>query len=87
MNALKHANPTNIDIEIRFSPSQDILISVSDDGKGFDTEILHDHTHQDNTGFGMFTMKERLQEIKGTLTIASTLSQGTTATIEVPMHA
>lgn len=88
MNALKHARCSNITIQMHIAPNaSDIVISVSDDGIGFDPSVLHDHSHSDNSGFGMFTIKERLHEIGGELHVESTPNQGTTATINIPFIA
>ena len=51
------------------------MISISDDGRGFDaTKLQHDRL-----GFGI--MQERVQAIGGTLTIESQPGHGTQVTV------
>lgn len=56
-----------------------IKVSVKDDGKGFDVV-------QKREGIGLKNMKERMQEIQGTLTLQSEKDEGTTLIFEIPLH-
>ncbi|MEY2880216.1 MAG: hypothetical protein RLZZ15_2596 [Verrucomicrobiota bacterium] len=62
-NALKHARPRVIDLEIGFEPALVRLI-VRDDGCGFDPAAEHADGH-----FGLRGMKERVEQMKGELSI------------------
>jgi signal transduction histidine kinase len=72
-NALKHANPSHLTIAI-LNEYKRILVSVTDDGSGFDVVNaagpIQGH-------FGLLGMKERLNALGGTLVIRSNLGQGT----------
>ncbi|KUP04376.1 histidine kinase [Bacillus coahuilensis p1.1.43] len=77
-NALKHAQPTEIQVKIEIKKEK-VLVIVKDNGKGFDTE----NTKQGS--FGIMGMKERVELLNGTLSILSKIDVGTAITIEVPL--
>ncbi len=56
-----------------------IKVCVKDDGKGFDVM-------QKREGIGLKNMKERIQEIQGTLALQSEKDEGTTLIFEIPLH-
>lgn len=70
-NSLRHSNASTILVELK-TDDQGIVLSIEDDGCGFDTT----HT-DDGKGFGLEGMKERANLVGGQLTISSSLSQGT----------
>ncbi len=77
-NAVKHASPTRIEARLGFEVGS-IRLRVSDDGQGFDpiaAARLEGH-------FGLATMKERAEQIKGSLHISSTLGKGSCVEITV----
>jgi PAS domain S-box-containing protein len=68
-NSIKHAKASLIHIDFKID-DKGLNISVSDDGIGFDTnkklknKIL-------NSGFGLFTLKERIHNLNGTVNVIS----------------
>lgn len=76
-NAYKHADPTEIQVKIEIRATKVIMI-IKDDGKGFDP------TMKKEGSFGLIGMKERVNVLKGELTIQSKLNVGTTLTIDIP---
>ncbi len=78
VNAVKHAESDNINIKIIYLPDS-IQLSVSDDGKGFDTERC-----LEGGGFGITSMKQRVQRMNGTLLIKSDAGKGTEITVRIP---
>ncbi|HEY5446082.1 MAG TPA: two-component regulator propeller domain-containing protein [Pyrinomonadaceae bacterium] len=80
-NAVKHAAARNIDIKLRYE-SDSLMLSVQDDGSGFDTEniiplgIGH---------YGLTGMRERAERIGGRLTLKSQIGRGTELLVEVPI--
>ena len=56
------------------------MLSVSDDGCGFDPEGPEVRGQR----LGLTSMQERATELGGTLTVDSTLGEGTTVRLEVP---
>jgi len=80
-NALKHAAARNIDIKLQYS-SDSLMLSVQDDGNGFDTT----KTIPLGVGhYGLTGMHERAERIGGRLTLKSQLGQGTQLLVEVPL--
>ena len=61
-NVAKHANASCVDIEIEHSGTEWIM-SVTDNGIGFDAKPALDATHR--AGLGLVTMRERTQAIGG----------------------
>lgn len=82
-NIVKHAN-ANI---ARVSLEKDrnfIKINVFDDGIGFDPSVINNRGH--DTGFGIFSIRERLKGIKGQMDIKSRPGFGTHISITVPIN-
>ncbi|WP_368503254.1 sensor histidine kinase [Alkalihalophilus sp. As8PL] len=77
-NAYKHAQPTEIQVKIEIKPTKVIMI-IKDDGVGFDTTKLKEGS------FGLMGMRERVNMLKGELTIQSKKDIGTIISIEVPL--
>jgi two-component system, NarL family, sensor histidine kinase DesK len=74
-NVVKHSKATKCRISIHQTVTE-IVIAVSDNGKGIDSERYFDE------GNGLIGMKERLEFVNGTLEMVS--KNGTTVTIRVP---
>jgi signal transduction histidine kinase len=78
MNAVKHAEPANIRLQLE--PAADgARLTVSDDGKGFDPDQGSPEGH-----YGLTMMRERAQVAGGTLAMDSSPGQGTIVTAEFP---
>ena len=80
-NAVKHAAARNIDIKLRYDPDR-LMLSVQDDGSGFDTENI---IPLGVGHYGLTGMRERAERIGGRLTLKSQLGQGTELLVEVPL--
>jgi signal transduction histidine kinase len=78
MNAVKHAEPTYIRVQLEPTPDG-ARLTVSDDGKGFDPEQGSPEGH-----YGLTMMRERAQVAGGTFEMDSRLGQGTIVTAEFP---
>ncbi len=80
-NVIKHAQATKIELEIH-KGKKFYYISLRDNGVGFKNE----NKSKDLTkgGFGLLSITERLDSIKGQFKIESKLGEGTTATIVIP---
>jgi PAS domain S-box-containing protein len=78
-NALKHANPKNIVIELEhWNGTLDVV--VRDDGGGFDAVQM-----VKNGGMGITNMRERAQLFRGSLDVLSTVGVGTEIHLTVPV--
>jgi signal transduction histidine kinase len=79
-NALKHAQPGSIALDLRFSESVVTLV-IRDDGIGFDPAAA---AGPPQGHFGLQGMRERIKRLGGTISITSAPGQGTTLTAQVP---
>lgn len=75
-NCLKHSNCNKIHIIFKGNTVQQFLFSITDNGKGFDTNNC-EKTNQ----YGIQNMKARAKECNATLNINSTPGKGTNVTI------
>ena len=82
LNAVKHAHPSAIRISLLRVDDQWLQVTVEDDGTGFNVEQID--RKEGRGGFGLFSIRERLDVIGGQLTVVSTPLEGTKATIIAP---
>ena len=80
-NAVQHAQAEHIFVNLRFDAKR-LQLSVRDDGRGF-----HYEAHKDRSNhFGLVGMRERAEQIGGTLSIHSGNGSGTEVVVDVPIH-
>ena len=82
-NAIKYARASQINIDLK-RKTKGMEIDIADNGNGFDIKELN-IVKQSNTGFGLFAVKERIQNFKGTFTINSKKGVGTEVKIYIPL--
>ncbi|MQB41456.1 sensor histidine kinase [Rhizobium sp. ICMP 5592] len=80
-NAEKHAACTHVQIELAENADGVVMLTVSDDGRGF---AAGDHRPERGHGVGLPAMRERLALVGGTLSIESAPGAGTRLLAEVP---
>jgi two-component system sensor histidine kinase DegS len=73
-NASKHARASRVDVSIRRGEEDHIVVTVSDDGRGFDPERVSAHAMG---GAGLKGMEERASLVGGTLLVQSERGEGT----------
>jgi len=83
MNVVKHAQANKVKVSVR-RVSKQIQVSVEDDGWGFDPEKVA-ATAVRRGGFGLFSIRERLEQLGGELEIESAPGHGTKVTIMAPL--
>ena len=71
---------SRIDVALNFD-TRHVRLSVSDNGRGFDPQQQIADGH-----FGLLGMRERADQINGTLTIESANERGTQIAIDVPLN-
>ena len=74
-NIVKYADCKNVVIDIRREGSKTFFMMIKDDGKGF----VNTGASSDGKGLsgnGILNMKKRAEELKGEMTIHSTLGTG-----------
>jgi two-component sensor histidine kinase len=76
-NILKHAEATKVTIDIQ-KVSDDIIVTVKDNGKGFDT-------NQAYSGFGMTTLRQRAAESFIDFELKSKMGEGTNIVMKIPI--
>lgn len=80
-NVLKHANADLIEVELE-KEKNFYYISVRDNGIGFQKQIKKSTGM--SGGFGLMSITERLDTMKGSLEINSELGKGTEAKVILP---
>ncbi len=68
-NTAKYAGCKSLWVQMKLNKNI-VSLKIRDNGKGFDVE-------NNNKGNGMFNMKKRAEMLKGTLTVESTVGEGT----------
>lgn len=82
-NAVKHAKAENIQVIVKKVQSF-LCVTINDDGVGFDTNQLKNRKKEDNSGFGLSMMKERVYLFSGEININSEIGKGTSVIVKVP---
>jgi PAS domain S-box-containing protein len=77
-NVARHAQAHHVSASLVLKNGQ-VILTVTDDGKGFDTRVNGRKT------LGLLGMKERVLMMEGKLNINSIPGKGTTVTVEVPV--
>jgi signal transduction histidine kinase len=82
LNIYKHATASHVWIRLKHQ-GEGLLVEVKDDGKGFDPSA---ETHHENGGgFGLFDIRERMEDLAGSFEIESEPDVGTTVRLRVPV--
>ena len=78
-NAVRHSAARRIHLDLVFGAEQ-VVLRVSDDGCGFDRSGAAPGDHH----YGLTTMRERAEELDGSLTVTSSAGGGTAIEATVP---
>ena len=79
-NALRHAGPCSITVDLQVA-GNDLVLTVHDDGKGLGPDDAG------RGGIGLNSMRERARLVGGDLSVRSDRGEGTTVVARVPRHA
>jgi signal transduction histidine kinase len=79
-NAVRHAHPKHVTVELAFEPDT-VLLRVTDDGCGF----IPASVRKGSEHCGLVNMQERAAGLKGTLRVASTPGSGTVIEAAIPL--
>jgi signal transduction histidine kinase len=77
-NARHHADADRIVVTLTYQPTA-VRLDIADDGKGFDP------SQRRSRGFGLSSMRSRIEQLGGTLTVESTPGQGVVVNAAVPL--
>ncbi len=82
-NIQKHANARHVAVKLEFV-DDNISIIVSDDGNGFNKDKVK--VDSQDSGYGLISMKERVELLNGKFDIASSLGKGTKIFVTMPLQ-
>ncbi|MBI5576263.1 MAG: HAMP domain-containing protein [Deltaproteobacteria bacterium] len=86
INICKHADAKNVSVSVTFWETG-IGMEIQDDGKGFDAaQVLEPVRDENQWGFGLLGMEERIALLDGKLTIHSEPGWGTLIKVYIPIR-
>jgi signal transduction histidine kinase len=80
-NSLKHANPTEVQLDLS-SRNNQLVMQIQDDGCGFDPESVRSMAR---THFGLASLEERAKSVGGELSIESEPGKGTRVQVRIAL--
>ncbi|MGE5405623.1 MAG: sensor histidine kinase, partial [Candidatus Saccharibacteria bacterium] len=83
-NINKHAEADQVQIAASIDDSS-IILSVRDNGKGFDKEKVQREKPRLSGGYGLIGINERVELVKGTIDVESEPGNGTLITVRIPL--
>ena len=83
-NSIKHGNASEIDVVLKYD-TENLILNIKDNGDGFNTSTIPETTRNDNSGFGLSMMKERIYLLSGKLEIISKPGEGCETIVTVPV--
>lgn len=84
VNVIKHARAAAVKVVIDWDDYA-VCVTVKDDGVGFDVGESGQVSGK-NSGFGLFSIRERLSYIKGNFKVESEPGAGTLVTLYIPLN-
>lgn len=83
VNVLKHAGASKVTVNLRRGPEK-VTVIVEDDGVGFSEPFRK--RNEDDNHFGLFSIRERLNYIGGSIQVLSEPGKGSTIYISTPAN-
>ncbi|MDD5286482.1 MAG: response regulator [Desulfuromonadaceae bacterium] len=84
INVAKHAKTETARIAVA-RKNDTLVISVEDDGIGFDQDFIEANLTREGGGFGLFNIRRRIIYLGGTFDVESAQGAGTRVTIGMPL--
>jgi signal transduction histidine kinase len=84
VNVVKHANPSKVRVHLT-EVDDELKFAVEDDGIGFDPSAINDQKGK-SSGFGLFSIQERMADLGGSFDIQSEPGKGCRVTLTVPVE-
>lgn len=81
-NVARHAQASHVAVELT-ADGDGATLTVRDDGQGFDVATAVSDSHEAGS-FGLQAMRERVEQLDGSLDIASAPGRGSTVTVRLP---
>ncbi len=83
-NARKHARANRVMLTLSFM-QESVVLDARDDGVGFDREqVANEVRDQSSGGFGLKAMRDRIEQLGGTVHVESEPGEGTSLAVELP---
>lgn len=79
-NMIKHASASEVKVFLKQDADSNITLTVMDNGVGFDIE-----TAVSGSGLGLISMRERIENLGGTITYHASIGQGTEVQVHLPI--
>jgi two-component system sensor histidine kinase DegS len=76
-NSIKHGHAKEINVSLKYEPKS-LTLTIKDDGDEF--------TRDDNSGFGLSMMKERIYLLSGKISISSRPGEGCIVKVIIPVN-
>jgi signal transduction histidine kinase len=77
-NVQRHAGPARLGLTLTYLPDA-VALDVFDDGRGFDASAGN------GGGFGLRAMRQRVEQLGGTITVESAPGEGTVVGVLLPV--
>jgi len=84
-NIKKYSNAKKVSVNVE-NINNYIVFSITDDGIGFDINEVKNKNFNIDSGFGLFSMRERVELLQGEFEIYSEKGKGTRITAKVPIN-
>lgn len=86
-NARQHAHCTQLWVNLAVKDNRWVMLQVKDDGHGFDvSQVKEKRGRGKRRGLGLISMRERVENVRGELTIESTEGEGTQVLAVLPLE-
>lgn len=90
-NVDRHAGPARLGLTLTYLPDA-VALDVFDDGRGFDVDEVAARTAGPGApgrqgGFGLRAMRQRVEQLGGTITVESSPGEGTVVGVQLPVAA
>ena len=82
-NIRKHANATEVKVDLTFNDSE-VTLSIRDNGVGLESDSSNE-TEKTHRGFGLISMQERARNVGGSLELQSESGKGTLIKVTIPV--
>jgi PAS domain S-box-containing protein len=85
LNAVKHARVKSARVEMSQDEENRLRLAVIDEGSGLDPETVWEKAKA-GTGFGLFSIRERLVLLGGSMEVKSSPGNGTSISLVIPLE-
>ena len=86
-NAVKHAQADSVSLELALDADDQLCVTVTDQGVGFEPASLDDRLKTGQVGWGLFSIRERLTLLGGRFDVESAPGSGTRVRLVAPRGA